>query len=87
MPAKLSTLLERVKNFKDIENADLIFKFYEFMKSNSSSESHIINNLKAIINFENFFQSEKSLKEVKILFLYIFNKYKNMTFLYLIFNK
>jgi len=35
------------------------------MKSNASSENHIINNLKAIINFENFFQSEKSLKEIK----------------------
>lgn len=44
---------------------NLIFKFYEFMKSNLASENHIINNLKAIINFENFFQSEKSLKKVK----------------------
>jgi hypothetical protein len=35
------------------------------MKSNLASENHIINNLKAIINFENFFQSEKSLKKVK----------------------
>ena len=65
MPAKLSTLLERVKNFKNKDNAELIYKFYEFMKSNSSSENHIINNLKAIINFGNFFQSEKSLMDVK----------------------
>ena len=35
------------------------------MKSNSSSENHIINNLKSIINFENFFQSQKALKEIK----------------------
>ena len=65
MPAKLSTLLERVKNFKNKDNAELIYKFYEFMKSNSSSENHIINNLKSIINFGNFFQSEKSLMDVK----------------------
>jgi integrase/recombinase XerD len=65
LPAKLSTLLERVKNFTNKENAELIFKFYEFMKSNSSSENHIINNLKAIINFENFLHSEKSLIEIK----------------------
>ena len=65
MPAKLSTLLEKVKNFKDKENAELIHKFYEFMKSNSCSENHIINNLKTIINFENFFQSQKALKEIK----------------------
>ena len=65
MPAKLSTLLEKVKDFKDKENAELIYTFYEFMKSNSSSENHIINNLKAIINFENFFHSQKSLKGLK----------------------
>lgn len=35
------------------------------MKSNSSSENHIINNLKSIMNFENFFQSNISLKEIK----------------------
>ena len=35
------------------------------MKSNSSSENHIINNLKAIINFENFFQPKIALKEIK----------------------
>ncbi len=35
------------------------------MKSNLSSENHIINNLKAIINVENFFQSTISLKEIK----------------------
>ncbi len=65
MPAKLSTLLEKVKNFKDKENAELIQRFYEFVKSNSSSENHIINNPKAIINFENLFQSKKALKEIK----------------------
>ena len=59
MPAKLSTLLEEVRNFTNKENAELIHTFYEFMKSNSSSENHIINNLKAIINLENFLQSEK----------------------------
>jgi integrase/recombinase XerD len=35
------------------------------MKSNSSSENHIINNLKSIMNFENFFQSNIILKEIK----------------------
>ena len=59
MPSKLSTLLEKVRNFKENENAELIYTFYEFMKSNSSSENHIINNLKAIINLENFLLSEK----------------------------
>jgi hypothetical protein len=34
------------------------------MKSNNSSERHIVNNLKVILNFENFFQSSKNLKEI-----------------------
>ena len=65
MPAKLSTLLGGIKNFTNKENADLIYKFYEFMKSNSSSENHVINNLKSIINFENFLQSEKGSVHLK----------------------
>jgi hypothetical protein len=40
MPAKLSTLLEKVRNFTNKENAELIHTLYEFMKSNSSSENH-----------------------------------------------
>ncbi|MER5174290.1 MAG: site-specific integrase [Candidatus Nitrosocosmicus sp.] len=47
------------------ENTELIYKFYEFMKFNSSSENHIINNLKSIKNFQNFFQSNMGLKEIK----------------------
>lgn len=35
------------------------------MKFNSSSENHIINNIKSIINFENFFQPNIPLKEIK----------------------
>lgn len=35
------------------------------MKSNNSSERHIINNLKVLLNFDKYFKSEKSLKDVK----------------------
>ena len=35
------------------------------MKFNSSSENHIINNIKSIINFESFFQPNMALKEIK----------------------
>jgi integrase/recombinase XerD len=48
-----------------MENASLIKEFYEFMKSNNSSERHIINNLKVIANFDKFFKSEKLLKDIK----------------------
>jgi integrase/recombinase XerD len=48
-----------------VENSSLINEFYEFMKYNNSSERHIINNLKVIINFDRFFKSEKRLKDIK----------------------
>jgi len=35
------------------------------MKNNNSSERHIINNIKVILNFHNFFQPSKILSEVK----------------------
>ena len=35
------------------------------MKNNNSSERHIVNNLKVILNFEYFFQSSKNLKEIE----------------------
>jgi hypothetical protein len=34
------------------------------MNNNNSSERHIINNLKVIINFEEFFKSQKLLKDI-----------------------
>jgi integrase/recombinase XerD len=58
-------LLIQVNNLKDVENSSLINEFYEFMKYNNSSERHIINNLKVIINFDRFFKSEKRLKDIK----------------------
>jgi hypothetical protein len=64
MPIKLSTLLKKVSNLPTKQNADLIHQFYEFMMNNGSSERHIINNLKVILNFDQFFQSPKLLCEV-----------------------
>ena len=42
----------------------MIKELYEFMKYNNSSERHIINNLKVIINFDEYFQSQKILKDI-----------------------
>ena len=58
-------MLDCVNNLKNKENSSLIIEFYEFMKYNSSSERHIINNLKVILNFDKYFQSEKHLKDIK----------------------
>lgn len=65
MPIKLSTLLGKVQELDLKENSETIEKFYLFMKNNDSSERHIVNNLKVILNFENFFEPSKKLKEIK----------------------
>ena len=64
MPIKLSTLLNKVEELHFKENSETINKFYSFMKNNNSSERHIVNNLKVILNFENFFHPSKNLKEI-----------------------
>jgi len=46
------------------ENVESINQFYEFMNHKGSSERHIVNNLKVILNFNNFFQPPKSITEV-----------------------
>ncbi len=65
MPIKLSTLLNKVEKLDLKDNSETIEKFYLFMKNNDSSERHIVNNLKVMLNFENFFKPSKNLKQVK----------------------
>lgn len=54
MPAKLSTTVSKIGLIANHENANLIFKFYEFMKYNGSLERHQNNNLKEIVSYSNF---------------------------------
>ena len=63
MPIRLSTLIEKVQNLPLRENTDLINQFHNFMKNNNSSERHIINSIKLILNFDNYFHSPKILSE------------------------
>ncbi len=65
MPIKLSTLGSKGEELSLKDNSETIKKFYLFMKNNDSSERHIVNNLKVILNFENFFKPSKSLKEIR----------------------
>ena len=55
VPVKLTTLIAKVQKLLIEENADLINQFPNFMKNNNSSERLIINNIKVILNFHNFF--------------------------------
>ena len=65
MPIKLSTLLSKVEKLDLKDNSETMEKFYLFMKNNDSSERHIVNNLKVMLNFENFFKPCKNLKVIK----------------------
>ncbi len=73
MPATLSTTINKVKSLSNQENADLVFKFYEFMKYNGVSERHQNNNLKAIVSYSCFL-GDKSLKEISKMDLLCFYK-------------
>jgi hypothetical protein len=57
-------VLLKVQNTPIRENAELINQFYVFMKNNNSSERHIVNNLKVILNFDDFFQHSKALTNI-----------------------
>ena len=48
------TPLEKLKDHTNKEDAELIHKFYWFMKCNSSGENHITDNIKSVLNFEVF---------------------------------
>ena len=54
MPARLTTTISRIADVPNKTNAALIEEFHSFMKSNSSSENHQNNNLKAIIAYAKF---------------------------------
>ena len=64
MPIRLSTLIEKVQNLPLKENVNLINQFHTFMKNNNSSERDAINNIKVLLNFDNFFQSPRILSKV-----------------------
>ena len=57
-------MISKLDNLSNIENTRLIKEFYEFMNQNNSSERHIINNLKVILNFDEYFQSQKPLRDI-----------------------
>ena len=51
MPIRLSTTVQKIFSLSNRTNSLLLSEFYEYMKSNSVSESHQNNNLKVLIAF------------------------------------
>jgi hypothetical protein len=65
MPAKLTTTIKNIRSIPSSTNAELVNEFYEFMKSNGSSERHQNNSLKAIIAFAKFLGSDISFLDIQ----------------------
>lgn len=54
MPVKLSTTIKNIKLLENPTNRELIQGFYNFLKSNNTSESYQNQNIKALINLAKF---------------------------------
>ena len=65
MPIRLSTTISKIPLIRNSTNQVLVREFYDFMKSNSCSEKHINNSLKAIMNFDNSLDSKTSFLEIQ----------------------
>ena len=65
MPEKLTTTVKKIKSIPNSLNSTLISEFYQYMKSNSASESHQNNNLKALISFAHFLGPNVSFYDIK----------------------
>ena len=64
MPAKLSTTVTKIQSIPNKTNAELVRKYYQYMKENGSSERHLNNQLKSAIAFTTFLGSEKTLFDI-----------------------
>ncbi len=54
MSVKLTTTIKNIKLLENRTNIELIQGFYNYLKSNNTSESYQNQNIKALINFAKF---------------------------------
>ena len=66
MPIKLTTTISKIASLSNSTNSALINEFYQYMKSNGSSERHQNNNLKAVIAFANFLGTDTTFFDVQL---------------------
>ena len=57
MPVKLTTTVKKIADIPNSTNSTLLSQFYQYMKSNGTSDSHQNNNLKALTSFAHFLGS------------------------------
>ncbi len=59
MSIKITTLLKKIDLLHNQDNASVIMYFYDYMREKGSSENHIMNNLKVIIEYVNYLNETK----------------------------
>ena len=65
MPVKLTTTVKKIAYIPNSTNSTLLSEFYQYMKSNGSSDSHLNNNLKALTSFAHFLGSNVTFYDIK----------------------
>jgi integrase/recombinase XerD len=59
MSTKVTTLLKRIDPLHSKDNVSVVKDFYNYMREKGSSENHIINNLKVMIEYVNYLDEMK----------------------------
>ena len=80
MSTKISTLLAKVDFLPNKKNASIILDFYKYMLDRGSSENHIINNLKIILDLALFLgpQGYESIKKREQILSFLNKKIKDI---------
>ena len=65
MPVKLTTTVKKIADIPNSTNSTLLSEFYQYMKSNGASDSHLNNNLKALTSFAHFFGTNATFYDIK----------------------
>ena len=65
MPVKQTTTVKKIAYIPNSTNSTLLSEFYQYMKSNGSSDSHLNNNLKALTSFAHFLGSNVTFYDIK----------------------
>jgi integrase/recombinase XerD len=65
LPLKLTTTVNKIQSVPNYANSVITNEFYEYMRSNGSSEHHQNNNLKVAIAFAKFLGPDVTFYDVK----------------------
>jgi integrase/recombinase XerD len=65
MPVRLSTTVLKINSLPNSTNASLLTEFYQYMKNNGSSESHMNNSLKTNMAFAAFIGSGTTFYDIQ----------------------